>query len=115
MLDATENILLNNLCHPDSNFFNTEIKNFGTPYVIPEQIHSKFKNHMSDAPSFVHVNISSINKNFENFRFICSPETGLNETTISNESFYELLNYSSSEKSKNRRTRLTRYPRICKV
>ena len=70
--DATEDILLDNSCDPDSSDFNTEIKNFDTPYVIPEEFHSQFKNHMSDGLSFLHVNIRSINKNFENFKLFLS-------------------------------------------
>ena len=31
---------------------NTEVKNFDAPYVIPEESHSQFKNHMSDGLSF---------------------------------------------------------------
>ena len=104
--DATEDILLDNSCDPDSNYFNREIKNFDTPYVIPEEFHSEFKNHMSDGLSFLHIDIRSINKNFENFklffsslgftfRVICFSETRLDETTISNKSLYELPDYTS--------------------
>ena len=104
--DATEDILLDNSCDPDSNYFNTEIKNFDTPYVIPEEFHIQFKSHISDGLSFLHINIRSINKNFENFNLflsslaftfsvICFSETCLDKTTISNESLYELPNYTS--------------------
>ena len=61
---------------------------------------------MSDGLSFLHIDIRSINKNFENFklffsslrftfRVICFSETRLDETTISNKSLYELPNYTS--------------------
>ena len=63
--DASEDILLDNSCDQDSNYFNTEIKNFDAPYVIPEEFHSQFKKHMADGLSFLHINIRSINKNFK--------------------------------------------------
>ena len=40
--DATEDRFLNKSYDPDSNYFNTEIKNFDTPYVITEEFHSQF-------------------------------------------------------------------------
>ena len=90
--DATEDILLDNSCDPDSNYFNTETKNFDTPYVIPEEFHSQFKNQLPDGLSFLHINIRSINKNFEKFKLFlsslgftfsvfCYSETWLDETT----------------------------------
>ena len=41
MSDAVDDILLDSSCDPDSNYFNTEIKNFDTPYVKPEEFHSQ--------------------------------------------------------------------------
>ena len=58
--DATEDILLDNSCDPDSNYFNTETKNFDTPYVIPEEFHRQFKNQLPDGLSFLHIIIRSI-------------------------------------------------------
>ena len=106
ILDDPEDTLLDNSCDPDSNYFNTEIKNFDTPYLIPEECHSQFKNHMSYGLSFLHINIRSINKNFQNFKLffstlgftfsvICFSETRLDETTISNKSLHELPIYTS--------------------
>ena len=66
--DATENIFLDNSCDPDANYFNTDTKNFNTPYVIPEEFHSQFKKHICDGLLFFHIKIKSINKNFENFK-----------------------------------------------
>ena len=47
--DATEDILVGNSCDPDSDYFNTAIKNFDTPYVIPEEFYSQFKDHIYDS------------------------------------------------------------------
>ena len=48
------------------------MKNFDTPYVIPEDFHGQFKDHISDGLSFLHIKIRSINKNFENFKVFLS-------------------------------------------
>ena len=61
-------------------------KKIDTPYVIPKECHSQFKNHMSYGISFLHINIR---------RVFCFSETWLDETTISNKSLYELPNYTS--------------------
>ena len=59
---------------------------------------------------FLHLNIRSINKNFENFKFlsnlnfsfsiICFPETWLNDSNVDN-SNYELPNYVSVHQIRN--------------
>ena len=69
---ATEDIVLDNSRDPDSNYFITKIKHFNTPYVKPEEFHSQFKNHMSGCLSFLHINMRSINKNFENVKLFLS-------------------------------------------
>ena len=66
ILDTIKDILLDNSCDSDWNCLNIEIKNFNIPYVIPEKFHSQFEDHISDGLSFLHINIRSINKNFEN-------------------------------------------------
>ena len=81
-------------------------RNFDTPYVISEECHIQFKDHISDGLLFLHINIRSINNNFENFSLclpssgftfsvICFSETWLDETTSSNKSLYKLPNYTS--------------------
>ena len=52
--DATEEILLDNSHDPDSNYFNTAVKSFDTPYVIPKEFR------LSEGLSFLHINIRSI-------------------------------------------------------
>ena len=51
ILDATEDILLDNSCYRDSNYFNTAIKT-----LIPQEFHSQFKDHISNTLSFLHIN-----------------------------------------------------------
>ena len=112
--DATEDILLDSSCDPDSNYFNTEIKKIDTRYIIPEYFDSQFKNHMSDGLAFLHINMRSINKIFKKFELIlsslgftfsviCFSETWLDKTTISNKSLYELPNYTSIHQVRNQK------------
>ena len=114
VLDTTEDIVLENSCdNPDSNYFNIAIKNFETPYVIPEEF---FKDHLSDTLSFLHVNLRRISKNFENFKLflsslgftfnlLCLFKTCLHETRSSNKSLYELPNYTSTHQVRKKRRR----------
>ena len=82
---------------------------------------------MKSAP-FLHINIRSINKNFENFKLffsslgftfsvICFSGTWLDETTISNKSLYELPNYRSIHqvRKKKEEEESTVYPLIYRV
>ena len=73
---------------------------------MPDEFHDNFKEYSKDGISFLHINIRSINKNFENFKLflsslnftftvICFSETWLDETINSNKSLYELPNYTS--------------------
>ena len=80
ILDTTDDILLDNSCDPDSNYFNKTIIIFDTAYVIPTEFHSQFKGPisagLSSPPPIPHpIIIRSINKNFENFilslSFLC--------------------------------------------
>ena len=66
ILNATEYIPWDNSCEPDS-----AIKNFDATYVMPEELHSQFRDHISDGHSSLHINIRNINKNFiSNYSFL---------------------------------------------
>ena len=43
-LESSGNILLDNSCDPDLHFFNTNIENLNTPYILPEE----FQNFLDD-------------------------------------------------------------------
>ena len=38
IVDTSEEILLNNACDLDLNFFNLKTQNFNTPYILPEEL-----------------------------------------------------------------------------
>ena len=38
--DNTHEILLDNSCDPDKNFFDTDIQNIDTPFILPEEFES---------------------------------------------------------------------------
>ena len=105
--DNNNNILLDDSCDPDVNFFNVNFENLNTPYLFPEDFNSAYENESpSNYFSVLHLNIRSIKKNFENFKMflnsinftfsiICFSETWLDETNSTENSLYELPNYMS--------------------
>ena len=90
-LENSGNILLENSSDPDLHFYNTNIQNLNTPYILPEEL-QKFLGHDKDENvSILNLNIRSINKKFENFkmflsnlnfsyRIICFSDTWLNDS-----------------------------------
>ena len=60
-------ILLDDSCDPDVNFFNKKFQSLDTPYLMPGEFHN-FLDNSSDQFSVLHLNIRSIKKNFENFK-----------------------------------------------
>ena len=102
--DTSNNILLDDPCDPDVNFFNVNFENLNTPYSFPEDFNSAYENESSsNCFSILHLNIKSIKKNFKmflnsidfTFSIICFSETWLHETNITKNSLYELPNYMS--------------------
>ena len=102
--DTSNNILLDDPCDPDVNFFNVNFENLNTPYLFPEDFNSAYENESSsNCFSILHLNIKSIKKNFKmflnsidfTFSIICFSETWLHETNITKNSLYELPNYMS--------------------
>ena len=101
------NILLNDSCDQDVNFFNVNLENLNTPYLFPEEFNSAYENESSSTYfSILDLNIGSIKKNFENFKsfvnsinftfsIICFSETWLDETNSTENSLFELPNYMS--------------------
>ena len=102
---SSGDILIDDSCDPDSNFFRTNFRNFDTPYLLPEELENFLGNKNKTSVSILHLNIRSISKNFDNFKLflsslnckfsiICFSETWLNDQNVDN-SNYELPNYSS--------------------
>ena len=101
-------ILTDDSCDPDSNFFQTNFQSLDTTYLLPEEFHQLLDNKNTTSVSIFHLNIRSINKNFDNFKLflsslnycfsiICFSETWFNDRNVDN-SNYKLPNYSSIHK-----------------
>ena len=95
ILDNSDDILLDNSCDPDVNL--------DSPYILPEEFQKFIDSSSHDSFSILHLNIRSIKKNFDNFKYffstlgfpfnvICFSETWLDEV---GNSLYELRNYIS--------------------
>ena len=103
-------ILLNDSCDPDVNFFNKIYRSLGTPYLMPGEFHN-FLDNLSDQCSVLHLNIRSIKKNFENFKLsfnsinftfsvICLSETWWDHLPTIEKSLFELPNYNSAHQAR---------------
>ena len=62
-----ENILWNDSFDPDSNFFNTHALT-NTTYFAPETLKAMIKENNDISFSVLHLNIRSLNKNFESLK-----------------------------------------------
>ena len=110
--ESVGDILLDNSCDPDLHFFNTNIQNLDTPYILTEEFQSFLDDDISENLSILHLNMS-IKKSFEtfkkisstlnyNFSIICFSETWLDETNNENLN-YELPVYDSIHQIRNNR------------
>ena len=99
--DSAVEILNDDSFDPDVNFFNNNIENLNTPYISHEKI--KDLNINTSALSVLHLNIRSMEKNFESFKLflsnfnfdfsiICFSETWLDDSFSLFQSSYELPN-----------------------
>ena len=90
--------------HPDVNFYN-DISSVETSYLSPCEANNKLKSFTSETFSILHLNIRSMNKNFEalrefyesldtNFSIICLSETWANEGNFDKNSLFQLEEYN---------------------
>ena len=70
--DPSGNILFDNSSDPDLHFYNTNIQNLNTSYILPEELQKFLGDDKDENISVLHLNIRSINKNFENFKIFLS-------------------------------------------
>ena len=70
--DNNEVILLDEACHPDSNFYNANVQKLDTPYISSEEFPSLGINTEQNDFSIFYLNIRSIKKNFGNFKLFLS-------------------------------------------
>ena len=103
--DYHKNILENDN-DPDFNIFNENLQKLDTPYILPEEAANVCDNLRADSFSIFHVNIRSLNKNFENLKFllskikfpfklICLTETWCINKYFQNNSNFQLFNYTA--------------------
>ena len=96
--ENTGNILTDDSCDPDSYFFQTNFKSLDTPYLLPEKFPQLLDNKNTTSVSVLHLNIRSINKNFDNFQLflsslnycfsiICFSETWCNDRNVDNSNY----------------------------
>ena len=96
-----ENVCFDDNNDPDNNFFNdTDLVNFETPYMFDNEVKNELRNFdPSNSLSLLHVNIRSINTNFENFKYMLDEFNNvfniicLSETWSTNDDFYNNSNY----------------------
>ena len=60
-------ILLDNSCDRRLHFFNTNIQNLDTLYILPEEFQNFLDDDISESLLILHLNVRSIKKNFEIF------------------------------------------------
>ena len=110
-LENSGNILFGYSSDPNLHFYNTNIQNLNTPYILPEELQKFLGDDKDENVSVFHLNSRSCNKNFENFKMFLSnlnfsfsiirfSETWLNDSDVDN-SNYELLNYVSADQIRN--------------
>ena len=105
--ESDANTLINNN-DPDENYFDDENNNFiNTPYLFPDEVKESLSENLDyENISCLHLNIRSLNANFENFKYLlqeCKNPfniVGLSETWSSNDFFqqnsnFDLPNYES--------------------
>ena len=71
-LENSENILFDNSSDSDLHFFNTNIQNLNTPYILPQELQHFLGDDTDENISVLQFNIRSINKNFENLKIFLS-------------------------------------------
>ena len=100
LVDNSDDILQDNSCNPDVNFFSLKTQNVDTPYILPEEFQKLVGSFPHYSFSILHLNSRSIKNKFANFKLffstlafsfsvICFSETWLDEV---GNSLYELPN-----------------------
>ena len=94
--------------NPDVNFYN-DFSSLETSYLSPSEIYKNFQNFYKESFSVLHLDIRSMNKNFETFQdfyrtlntifsIICLTETWIDDSNINQNSLSQLEGYTSVHK-----------------
>ena len=98
---------------PDVNFYH-DVSMLDTQYLMPDKFKTNFKDFSKNSFSVLHLNIRSINKNFEAFTefysklnyifsVICFSETWASEENINKNSTFQLKSYNVIHQVRNSR------------
>ena len=100
MYDPLENsgdILFGNSSDPDLHFYNTNVQNQNTPYILPEQLQNFLGNDKDEI--YENFKMFLLNLNFS-FSIICFSEIWLNDSNVDN-SNCDLPNYVNVHQTRN--------------
>ena len=86
---------------PDANFFHDNVSPLDTDYISPSNFNGNFKDFMENSFSVLHLNIRSLNENFESFAelykllsfkfsIICFSETLSSNENLNKNSLFQL-------------------------
>ena len=64
-VENSGNILFGNSSDPDLHFYNANIQNLNTPYILPKELQIILGDDKGENVSVLHLNSKSINKYFE--------------------------------------------------
>ena len=95
--------------YPDVSFYD-DISSLETSYLSPSEIDKNFQNLSKESFTVFHLNIRSMNKNFEAFQdfykslntifsIICLTERWINDSNINQNSTFQLEEYTSVHKT----------------
>ena len=82
---------INSQHDPDINFYQ-DISSLETHYCSPNDFKNNFQSFLKDSFSVLHLNIGSMNKNFESF-IACFSETWVDNISFSKNSNFQLSDY----------------------
>ena len=110
MIVIITDTIWNNENNPDVNFCN--VFTHETQYLAPDKFQRNFNPFSKQSLSTLHLNIWSINKNFEAFKqfylslnfnlsIVCFSETWANDININKNSSFQLLNYNTKHHIRN--------------
>ena len=96
---------------PDVNFFHDNVSPLDTYYIPPDNFSGNFKDFTENSFSVLHLDIRSLNNNFESFAelykslsfkfsIICFSETWSNDENLSKNSRFQLEGYSLLHKNR---------------
>ena len=110
---STKECIVDNDHDPDVNFYH-HVSMLDTQYLMPDKFKTNFKDFSKNSFSVLHLNIRSINKNFEAFTeffsklnhifgVICFSETWASEENVNKNSTFQLKNYNVIHQVRNSR------------